>query len=223
MDLMKRNLLSLMAVLPVLSACTGTRGAGFGNRLPDAYGDDEATRRRFKGVSVGEFVLDALVVKEGVTVYNEKGQIIGARGTLRPYGASKSAYPGGESGVPKTIRATWRIGKFEQKAGDRGWVGGTIVGDYTIPVAERIPDEVLSYLRQNGGALRLKLRLYDEGLLVGWDVPVPFKGKREPDRYYPTEYTLVGGDFQEAYIFNGKVVRKGWYIGKTGQKVFTDY
>jgi len=34
----------------------------------------------------------------------------------------------------------------------------------------------------------------------------------------------AGGDFQEAYIYNGKVLRKGWYIHrKTGERIETDY
>jgi hypothetical protein len=35
---------------------------------------------------------------------------------------------------------------------------------------------------------------------------------------------MAGGDFQEATVFNGKVLRKGWYIHpKTGQKIETDF
>lgn len=44
-----------------------------------------------------------------------------------------------------------------------------------------------------------------------------------PTRYWE-EYRMAGGDFREAKIFNGKVVRPGWYIDKkTGQRIETDY
>jgi hypothetical protein len=35
---------------------------------------------------------------------------------------------------------------------------------------------------------------------------------------------MADGDFQEARIFNGQVIRKGWYIHpKTKQKIETDF
>ena len=35
---------------------------------------------------------------------------------------------------------------------------------------------------------------------------------------------FFGGDFREAHIFNGQVIRKGWYIDpKTGQRIETDF
>jgi hypothetical protein len=37
-------------------------------------------------------------------------------------------------------------------------------------------------------------------------------------------YSMAGGDFREAEIFNGIAIRKGWYIDKkTGQKIETDF
>jgi hypothetical protein len=33
---------------------------------------------------------------------------------------------------------------------------------------------------------------------------------------------MAGGDFREAGIINGKIVRHAWYIDKKGSKVFTD-
>jgi hypothetical protein len=197
MDEMKRKFLSLLASLPLLNACSVNGADNSNTRLPDAYGNDQAMRDRFKRVGVGELILDAVNLKNGVTFYDEKGQVINATGTLAPRRVDKAAYPGGERGVPKTVRATWRTGKFEQKAGGGGWVGGSIIGDYTIPVAERIPDEVLDYIRKNGGALRIKLRLKDDGIMLGWDVQVhrSFKPNAKPEDVGYLEYVLPGGDF----------------------------
>lgn len=120
-----------------------------------------------------------------------------------------------------------------------------------MPVAERISDSVLDYIRKNGGALRLKIRLKDDGILIGWDVEEWFKTPygRELRGVHP------GGDFKEAQpansggeawpysfplplseenkaflakhknlLMNGdKVWEKGWYIDKNGRKSETDY
>lgn len=95
---------------------------------------------------------------------------------------------------------------------------GTIIGDYTVPVAERIPDELLDDLRKNPrGSLRIKIRLAEDRVLIGWDIMRDGKGK------YTFDYEMAGGDFREARIYNGKVDRKGWYIDKNGQKIETDY
>ena len=72
---------------------------------------------------------------------------------------------------------------------------------------------------QSRGGVRLKIRLADNAVLIGWDVE-----ERIQTQYgIGLEYRMPGGDFQEAKIFNGAVVRKGWYIDKNGQKIETDY
>jgi len=224
MNITKRKLLNLLALLPSLGACVDTNP--YGKPIvqpPDPYGSNDALRKRFKGVSVGELVLDALTPKAGVIFYDHQNRLIEMGGGFGPKGSSKSAYPGGERGVPISVRATWREGKFEMAPSGNDWIGGVIVGDYSVTVAERIPEETLNYIRRNKTSLRLKFRLYDEGLLVGWDVPKPFVGERVAGRYYPVEYFLIGGDFQEAHIVNGQVVRKGWYINKQGQRIETEW
>ena len=115
------------------------------------------------------------------------------------------AFRPGSLPVPKTIRVTWREGSFKSGKPD-GWDGGTILGGYTVPVAERIPDAVLDYIRNHNASLRLKIRIKDDGVLVGWDVEEWFtlQGSRR------LRNVLAGGDFLEAKIFNGKVIDPGW-------------
>jgi hypothetical protein len=198
----KRSLIILFGSLGLLSGCK-VLSKGDADVTSNGSNHSHVQDRFFGTGGAGELVLDAIGLKRGVTFYNERGSVIGAHASLSPKNNSKSAYPGGERGVPKTVRATWRTGNFEQKAGSRGWDGGTIIGDYAIPVADRIPDEVLDYIRKNGGALRIKLRLKDDGILLGWDVqrrvPIPDANGMPCTRTRRCEYGLVfempGGDF----------------------------
>lgn len=99
----------------------------------------------------------------------------------------------------------WREGVTSSQKGLHPWLGGTIVGDYTIEVASRIPDAVLDSIRKEGGALRLKFRLKDDGVLLGWDIerrpdydPTKTRTPEGLSIHYPPGYELVGGDFKEA-------------------------
>ncbi|HNC66247.1 MAG TPA: hypothetical protein PLT85_04240, partial [Thauera aminoaromatica] len=108
---------------------------------------------------------------------------------------------------------------------------GNILGDETIEVGSRIPQELIDDLeRDPRGNLRLKFRMSKDGTLFGWDIqrrPGYDPNLRDPqgrDIHFPAVHSFAGGDFREAEIVNGKVVRKGWYIERrTGRKVETDY
>ena len=63
------------------------------------------------------------------------------------------AYPGGR--VPEHVRVVWHdsteiIGRRDNP--NINTYAGQIIGDHTIPVASRIPDEVLGEIRARGGA-----------------------------------------------------------------------
>jgi hypothetical protein len=111
-----------------------------------------------------------------------------------------------------------------------------ILGDHTIPVASRIPDELIADLRKNGGGLRLKFRLHKDGVYLGWDIArrSPLWNNyteqqiREKNLYIPPDYLHIGGDFKEATPIDSPTdefaISKGWYIdAKTGRKIETDY
>ena len=225
MDIMKRKFLHPLALLASLTACVDVSlyGKPF-MQPPPTHGDGEALESRFNGVTIGELVTDSLMLIKGAIFYDEQGYVISSRSISGPNGRQRSAYPGGERGVPKKIRVTWRVGKFEMSPDGTGWVGGKIVGDYTVSVADRIPDETLEYVRSHNTSLRLKLRVYEDGLLVGWDIETrPGFDPKKPDVYAPPVYLKVGGDFKEAYIRHGKVIEKGWYIDSQGQRIETDW
>jgi len=83
---------------------------------------------------------------------------------------------------------------------------GDLIGQWTVPVAKRIPDELLDELRRDPkGGLRIKIRLHREGVLLGWDI----ERRLNPWGYTMKEinkgnirlspaYSHIGGDFKEA-------------------------
>jgi len=194
------------------------------NRSADLSPEDQAIQHKFRGIYGGVIYFDASgYQKEHITIYNEKG--IFWRSELQiGRGARQSTYTN-TLYLPKTIRVEWRTdyisgthGKLNTRGRpdgtNLGWEGGTVLGDYTVPLATRIPDEILDYIRANGGALRIKIRLKDNGVAVGWDVerrvPIP----NLPADYIGAKnaivYAMPGGDFREAQIYNGKVTDPGW-------------
>jgi hypothetical protein len=184
-DLMKRKVLTLLASLPLFTACS----ANSGNLSTDP--EDVHLRKKFHGINGVVLKLDATSPKHGVTITSDTDRSISAPSTLGPKNVGNQTYTDNSMPIPKTVRATWREGAYKYQLNPRGWMGGTVIGDYTVPVAERIPDSILDYIRKNGGALRLKIRLKDDGILIGWDV----------EEWYTTQYgrglrwVLPGGDF----------------------------
>ncbi len=202
-DPMKRKLITLIGLLPWLPACSA---AGLES--------DEDLASKFRGIRGVVIRIDAVIQRNFITIETDSGRIVGRPRGMGPGGVSTSSYSGGVFSVPREVRFTWRDGDVKNDF-NKGWVGGTIIGDYTIEVASRIPDAVLDSIRNKGGALRIKFRLKDDGVLLGWDIERPGGGI--------SRFDMPGGDFHEAKIFNGKVVKKGWYIDKNGQKIETDW
>ncbi|MDB5797036.1 MAG: hypothetical protein JWP36_938 [Paucimonas sp.] len=168
---------------------------------------DDHLHHKFRAINGVVLRIDAATPKHAVVIQSETGRTLDSPGTLKlnkvdhlDYSVQKNSLP-----IPKTIHVTWREGKYAY-TGQGNWAGGTIAGNYIVPVAERIPDDLLDYIRKNGGALRLKIRLKDDGVLIGWDVEEWFttqygRGSR---------YVRPGGDFREAQIDNGIVLDPGW-------------
>jgi hypothetical protein len=119
---------------------------------------------------------------------------------LGPGAKGRLSFSGANPPIPEFVHATWREGdaKYDFLKG-RGWSGGTVMGDYTVPVASRIPDEVIDYLSSPkpgdviGRELRIKIRLKDDGVLVAWDVEEGYKNKYGNF----ARYVMPGGDFIE--------------------------
>lgn len=197
------------------------------------YTDEEKVQmHRFRGIAGFELTIDGMREPLAAVILDDTGYPI----TTSNYSAERDA---------KYLRATGATGpmsclsvKVYQKdaAGDgcgpKGelLLKGKLLGEYKVPIAKRIPDELLVDLRKNGGGLRIKVRLHRDGVLVGWDIERrPGYDPRKRDQwgsavYVAPVHSFAGGDFREAEIINGKAVRKGWYLHpKTSERIDTDF
>ena len=191
---------TLLASAWAVSSCAAKQPAVDAN----LSAEDKLLAHKFRGLYGIVLRLDADPEKKFTSMVTDKGA-----GTLSSTNVGNQSYTDNSFiPVPKTIRATWRRDDPNNKiyTGKKGepWSGGVIIGDFTVPVAERIPDEILDYIRKNGGGLRLKIRLHDKGVAIGWDVemrlPIPnlprdYQGARN---YH--EFRLAGGDFREDWF-----------------------
>ena len=133
-------------------------------------------------------VVDAVPGTEmrGVAFYDERGRQIYSKGVMRQKNREVLAF--GPTRIPLSVRVIWR----ENPTPVWGKTGGIdyegkIIGDHTLEVAQRIPDEVLTEIRSHGGSLRLKFRLMPDGVLFGWDIELPGGSI--------STFALPGGDF----------------------------
>ncbi|MCY4756500.1 RHS repeat-associated core domain-containing protein [Pelomonas aquatica] len=90
-----------------------------------------------------------------------------------------------------------------------------MLGDYTVEVARRIPDEVLADIRARRGALRLKFRLKPDGVLFGWDIERADGGL--------SRFDMPGGDFNAARYTKATGLIRGWEIKPDGSRVETEH
>jgi len=131
---LKHATLILIAFAALMNACVAT-----GSRANRAETESEHQHRRFEGIRALVLVLDATSTKRGVNFYDERGTPIGTAASLGPRNSDTGAYPGGEKRIPIRIRSIWREGDFKATWGPLRsiqWQGGTLAGDYTIPVAD---------------------------------------------------------------------------------------
>jgi len=214
----RRKLLALCAAL--LAGCSGSAGPRPLPVQPPLSAEDEALKRKFRGLEGGQLRVDSLFRVRGLNIFEEHGWLFFTASSITPPHNAIASY-GVDFGVPKLLRVEWHDPESPFRAsGPQGAMqGGTIIADYTVPVAARIPDSLLEDKRRNGGGFRLKIRIHPDGPLIGWDL------ERAPGLAPDgSKFHHAGGDFQEAYIFNGKVIRKGWYIHpKTSERFETDF
>mgnify|MGYP000931542576 CR=1 FL=1 len=234
---MRRRFLIRLAVAALgthlMAACRVTPPAAPPTPLTESQARYLESRQRMLqrfGRPGFELVVDAVAGQEflGVEFFPEyaKHSFYRAGGqTLRSQAKMILSQP-----VPERARILWRDSdKFAPDG--RAVYAGNILGDETIEVGSRIPQELIDDLeRDPRGNLRLKFRMSKDGTLFGWDIqrrPGYDPNLRDPqgrDIHFPAVHSFAGGDFREAEIVNGKVVRKGWYIERrTGRKVETDY
>lgn len=241
-SLRRRQLMAVALAAFPLVACSQSTSSKAANAndiaATDASGlsaEDAELKHRFRGIYGGQRRIDGLVEMNNVALHSEGGGYI-QTGGFGPRGAGNSSLGGKAFIVPKTVRMMWfsdeAIGKHNPIP--PAYEGGTIRADVTVPVASRFPIEVLDEARTKGAGLRLKLRVYPEGVLVAWDIErrpgyekYTEKEINERGLHFPPVYSFTGGDFKEArgvYVNAVRSQEKGWYIHpKTGQRIETDF
>ncbi len=237
----RRKSLIVLTTLPLWGCAVGTQQSS------ERFGlsaEDKALRHKFRGISKGrELYIDATYNTQMRQVVTRPDGIIfvPAMGNFGPKKPGISGYFGDEKyglPVPKYLRYQ-RFSEHAPRTGSdygrRPMFEGQFIVDVIVPVATRIPDEVLDRIRKYQGALKLKLRMTPETILAGWEIRngknYPWK-KDEYGRSYATDDDImIGGDFCEKQILfrmiNGKlqqIRRKGWQIDpKTGKKIEMNY
>ena len=171
----RRELLTMTAMSPWLGACAGTPGGAGGSDV------------RGIGMVVEDSLAYGASEKKGVMGFSDTGRQLFAHAGLTARGGGTSG--SGGATIPRWVRVTWREGPgidMDWKTG--GWVGGTVVGDYTVPVLERIPPQAFDLARAGKKRpLVLRFRIRDDGVDFGWMV-------RLQDGV-PFEELMRGGDF----------------------------
>jgi hypothetical protein len=135
-----------------------------------------------------ELIVDAVAGAEmyGVEMFADESQrTFYGTALARKNNADKMGFP--LPRIPQKVRVIWRPTNTARLGNGRIEYSGPLAGDYTIPVAPRIPEAVLEDVRRNGGALRIKFRLKPDGVMLGWDI--------QRSGAYVFEYTMAGGDF----------------------------
>jgi len=187
MEHFKRKLLTTLAMLPLLSSCKTSAAEGAKPLAP--------SQKRLQGMGL-TLVVDAVEASEmlGVGFYADGRDVpFYAKSRMVKRNREIMSFPGGM--VPEMVRVVWKDSSELVRRPDnpkKTTYAGTILGDHTIPIASRIPDEIVKEIRKNGGGLRLKFRLTPDGVLFGWDIE-RFKGGLP-------RHSMPGGDFlQTAY------------------------
>ncbi|NCT96034.1 MAG: DUF2235 domain-containing protein [Comamonadaceae bacterium] len=138
------------------STCPGIgRQASALSRRRAQFGSDAGQgpdqQRRFRGIAL-VLVVDAIpgAEMEGLVFYNDRGTSIYASSIVAK--GNRSIMALGSPRAPLTVRVIWR-GHPKAIWGQHGGIDceGPILGDHTIPVAARIPDEVLRDIRSQAG------------------------------------------------------------------------
>jgi hypothetical protein len=182
----KRKLCGALALLSVLTGCNAM------GRVPSNAPQLTDAQLRLKDVGL-VLVVDAVPGVEmlGVEFFADgSDRPFYARSMQRKSGRAIMAFP--ISVVPDRVRVMWRDSDKLVRRADNpslSTYAGNVLGDYTFPIASRIPDDVVKEIRKNGGGLRLKFRLKPDGVLFGWDIE-RFAGGLP-------RHSMPGGDFLE--------------------------
>ena len=170
-----------------------------------SYTEEELRRmNKFRGINGAEWLLSGAESISYVSVWDENNQIVDSPAAVSPGSRSRFSI----NKIPIELRVTWRDQDLKNPVYSNNhresWTGGKVTGTFVIPVADRIPDDLLDDLRRvPKGSLRIKVRLHREGVLLGWDIerrPGFNAQKSREGQHYPPAYSHTGGDFKESRL-----------------------
>lgn len=194
MQTLKRKLAAALLLAPLGAMLVACAASAMGRPPQAGQPQLSPAQQRLNGLGV-TLVVDAV---EGAEML---GNEFFADGRDSPFYASSvtrkgnrsiMAFPSGV--VPERVRVIWRDTSTLVRRADnpsKTTYAGNVLGDHTVLVASRIPDEVVKELRRGGGSLRLKFRLKPDGVLFGWDIE-RFGGGLP-------QHSMPGGDFLETW------------------------
>lgn len=167
MQELKRKVATGIALLPFASLLAACKATAMRQTPKDTQ------QQRFKNMGL-TLVVDAIDGAEmlGTEFFaDDRDRPFYTSSTTRKGNRSIMAFPSGT--VPERVKVMWRDSNKIVGRRDNPTIStydGKVLGDYTLLLASRIPDEVVEETRNNGGGLRLKFRLKPDGVMFGWDI-----------------------------------------------------
>ena len=130
-----------------------------------------ARELRGMGMVINSGLAKGATPKYGINAISDTGNIIFASSAYLPNAMSTASIGGGSKmSFPRWVRVTWRQGPGIHY--DQGvFFGGTVIGDYSIEVLSRIPEEISAYVgAARGRVIVSRFRVKDDGVLLAWHV-----------------------------------------------------
>jgi hypothetical protein len=166
--------------------------------VPERTYTEEEQRRMYKFRGVGGYALYV----SGFGQKSEEGVFARINNALGSPMDSGYFWSSGDSKSTGSLAHPESLKTVHIEVANR--LGGNVLYKSSVPVADRIPDELLDDLRRDRkGSLRIKIRLHRDGVLLGWDIerrPGFNAQKSREGQYYPPAYSHTGGDFKEMQI-----------------------
>lgn len=138
-----------------------------------SHTDKPRTARELRGMGmvINSGLAEGASRKYGINAISDTGNLIFSSASYLPNTRSTASIGGGSKmSFPRWVRVTWREDPgIDYKHGV--FVGGTVIGDYTIEVLSRIPEEIFAYAgAARGRVIVMRFRIKDDGVLLAWDV-----------------------------------------------------
>jgi hypothetical protein len=153
----RRKMLASLPLFTILGACGST-------------GKPQSDRElKGMGMVIKYDLAPGAAPKSGVEALTDAGNRLFGPSTLTHRNPGTSSMASAKMSFPRRARITWR----ENTEPGKYWTTGTVVGDYTVEVLSRLPDELFSQVKAGPRrAIVLWFRLADDGVQFAWEIQV---------------------------------------------------